>query len=141
MITIGVLFSLITAATAAPATETDSPPSYLCIPELVTGFKPVNDKWVSQHFTRSDKKFLVTKKDDRWILRWHGNKDNGYWKYPVKEEAAAGYVKCESVLGEHFRMSIKNLRFSVASDFGYVDNPNDSEMDNPYMMVGKCTEL
>lgn len=115
--------------------------SYLCIPDLSTGFvyRKNLDKWTTTTFDVSKDKYLLSKSS------------NGMWQWKNfgKENSIEcdgefsknGYLNCNKF--EQVTFNKRNLRFIKVYNVGYVNKGiigNEGE-DTPSMEIGTCSPL
>lgn len=116
--------------------------SYLCIPDLATGFSYQKnlDKWKISTFDVAKNKYILTKSNtNKWEWKIFGeeysnvNCDNTFSEH--------GYLNCNGF--EQIQFNKKNLRFMKIYRIGYVNKGigGIEGEDTPNMEIGKCSPL
>ena len=144
------IISALSALTVIAFPAVANADSYLCIADQTAGFhyNEAQEKWVSQIFTT----------DNKYVIKPH---DAEGYAYRVdefgKEYEQLPLASCESEFSEQdflfclhgqvaFRMNIKNQRFVLTKYISYLavgilENRTDESAGDPYMQIGKCSEI
>lgn len=115
--------------------------SYLCIPDLSTGFvyRKNLDKWATTTFDVSKNKYLLSKSSNGlWQWKNFGKELSINCKGEIDEY---GYLICNGM--EQITFNKKSLRFIKIYKVGYVNKGivgNEGE-DTPSMDIGTCSPL
>ena len=115
--------------------------SYLCIPDLSTGFayRKNLDKWTTTTFDVSKDKYLLSKSSKgEWQWKNFGKEGSLTCDGEINEY---GYLNCNG--SEQISFNKKNLRFMLIYKVGYLNKGilgNEGE-DTPRMDIGTCSPL
>ena len=123
-------------------TQAISQSSYLCIPDLSTGFsyQKSTNKWISTDFNIQGTKYILSKKNDGiWEWKDFGQKDSLIRCPDGFNES--GYINCISLHRIQFNRT--NLRFQLIYPIGYTNKDiiGKEGEDTPHMQIGKCSPL
>ena len=153
-----LLLLLIAPLHAVPQTSD----SYLCIPDLSTGFKYKDGEWQTVRFNVAEEKYVLRKRkrkrkekhpiysDSKWLIFRFGETtpaggcDKGF--------DSSGLIACSYYLYGDFRMNRGTGRYQAIYWPGYVDSQSadaanldpeaqrDGE-DTPSMTIGRCSAI
>lgn len=145
MISKFLLAALLAAQTGAPQPRT----SFVCVPDLVTGFRfdVVGQKWTSNSFAATDRYVVApsSRPGSAWEIKQVGHEapvaicDEGFNK--------AGTLGCEGFVV--FRMNRSSLRFLAAFVIGFWSDDLSKTPDplfkeganTPSITIGRCAPL
>ena len=132
----------ISIATLFFSTAVFSQNSYLCIPDLATGFSYQKniDKWNISTFDVAKNKYILTKSNtNKWEWKIFGEKYTNVNCDDAFNEH--GYLNCNGF--EQIQFNKKNLRFIKIYRLGYVNKGivGIEGEDTPNMEIGKCSPL
>jgi len=122
----------------------EEPTSYLCIPDVSTGFKRnESDKWVATRFDVQGQKFLLSKTAGKWQWQKFGERPIPNLLSECGTFNEHGFIRCV-VVGSQITFSKDTLRFMEFHPFGYVilniEAPKDYNL-TPFITIGTCTPL
>jgi hypothetical protein len=140
------LLLLLPVIPLAIAEDEATPDSYLCIPDMATGFKYKNDKWQATHFGVGDDKYILRRPketdsfpDAAWV--WGEFGDKRFYTRCMEDVSAYGFVFCTGI-GQELRINVNTLRYQLYYYVGYVAATiNDSPGNTPFIEIGKCSAL
>lgn len=131
---------LITAILSQPSLGRE----WLCVPEMSTGFKWMNDRWESVNFNTPHQYVLAEVEPYEMGTETIGLEVTEIGKdYPAHRcpPLANIQVACGG-LGMGFIFNVEALRYQELFGFGYVDGGEaDGETGTPYLEIGKCSPL
>ena len=122
--------------------------SYLCMDELVTGFRFTPQTGWREASFKAEGKHVIKPSINKgeWIVVRVGGSADGV-VYCASSFDDSGEFRCNSY-GTDFLMNKKNLRFLMIHTYGYWSDPIPGEKtpyregdDNPAIAIGKCVLL
>ena len=127
-----LIFIAIFLSNAANAQE-----SYLCVSEASGGvsYDSSTQKWRGAVFRNDEKKFLITKKDNKWTMKEFGKS----FETDCTQPNEFGVMSCNKILGD-FNFSTKTRRYLSTYIAGYIDGSNNNE-NTPNIQIGICSKL
>jgi hypothetical protein len=127
-----------------PGVERQEPASYLCIPDLSTGFVKKDGSWERANFNVEGKKYLLARRDDRWSFSNFGEQASPLDTCTETATDSLPYFKCgfSMAFGET-TVNIKSLRYQkyFAGDFVLEKPGSNDDANTPYIEIGKCSRL
>ena len=110
---------------------------YLCISEAAGGvsFEKNSQKWRGTAFKTDNKKILINKKNNKWMMKEFDSQFESDCTSPNEY----GYMFCDKILGE-FKFNIKNRRYISTYIAGYIDGLNNND-NTPSIEIGVCSKL
>ena len=124
--------------------------SWLCIPDMATGFRydKILRKWTQSTFQTDGERMIIKKASDpqvRYEVREFGKDDTLPLARCQKDFTEYGFLKCEGILSE-FKFNKKNMRYIRTYLAGYVEIiPGNTFMkegnDTPLIEIGRCSAI
>ncbi len=127
-----LIFIALTYANIANAQE-----GYLCVSEAAGGvsFDKNSQKWRGTVFRNDNKKILISKKNDKWIVKEFDNSFETECEPPNEY----GYMFCNKIFGE-LKFNTKNKRYISTYLSGYIDGKDNND-NTPAIEIGICSKL
>ena len=142
---LAALLALPIFASMPSAQEAVKPDSYLCIPDMATGFKFANGKWQQANFTVANRKYLLRhakESDASWVKEreWAWTEFGETVAWAGCDKPDFDYMKCGGVMQE-IQINVRTLRYQAYWLGTYLAGSEDQMSDTPSIEIGKCSPL